>query len=153
MVRGERKMSNYKHGMRRTKFYQVWKGLKQRCNNPNSKFYFNYGGRGISVCDRWNESYQNFHDDMFSEYKEGLELDRIDNNGNYCKENCRFVTKQVNTSNRRKQGSLLRGVQKMERGFKAQIVVDNRNYYIGFYKTEIDAHNAYMEVRKEWHGR
>jgi hypothetical protein len=146
-------MSNFKHGMRYTKFYQVWIGMRQRCNNPKSKFYFNYVGRDISVCNEWNESFENFHNDMFNKYEDGLELDRIDNDGNYCKENCRFVTRQINTSNRRNQGKLLRGVQKMERGFKAQIVVDNKNYYIGFYKTELDAHNAYMEARREWHGR
>lgn len=126
--------------------------MRQRCNNPKSKFYFNYGGRGITVCDRWNESYENFHEDMFDKYEDGLEIDRIDNNGNYCKENCRFVTRQINTSNRRKRGSLLKGVQSHHGKFKSQIVIDNKNYYLGFFATELEAHNEYMKIRMEWYG-
>jgi len=72
--------------------------MRNRCRNPNHKSYPRYGGRGIKVCERWND-YANFLEDM-REAPAGLSLDRIDNNGDYCKENCRWVDMKVQGSNR-----------------------------------------------------
>ena len=92
---------NKRHGMWGTKLYQVWAGMKQRCENKKSKAYANYDGRGIIVCLEWNDP-KCFMDWALSNgYKEGLQLDRIDNNKGYSPENCRFVTPQVNECNRR----------------------------------------------------
>ena len=81
--------------------YQTWKGIKQRCNNPNSDAYIHYGGRGITVCERWSASFSNFRDDM-GERPEGMSLDRIDTNGNYEPNNCRWAGFQTQVANRRK---------------------------------------------------
>jgi hypothetical protein len=73
--------------------------MKSRCNNPNNKRYFRYGGRGIKYCVRW-EDYKNFKEDMFPSYKKGLSLDRIDNDGDYTPENCRWVTNIIQVNNK-----------------------------------------------------
>lgn len=84
------------------KLYLVWQGMKNRCNNPKVENYCNYGGRGIKVCDEWqHSSYSFIRWAIDNGYKEGLQLDRIEVNGNYEPTNCRFVTPMVNTQNRR----------------------------------------------------
>jgi len=81
-------------------FYHVWWNILQRCKNKNAISYPNYGGRGIKICKRW-EDYLLFKEDMFEGYSVGLQIDRIDNNGDYCKENCKWVTSKENARNRR----------------------------------------------------
>ena len=69
----------------------VWRSMLYRCNNKKSQMYKNYGGRGIMVCDEWND-FGVFKNDMISGYKQGLSIDRVDINSNYCKDNCRWAT-------------------------------------------------------------
>lgn len=81
--------------------YRVWANLRQRCNSPSHTDYKNYGGRGVTFDPRW-DTYDAFWEDMGATYKKGLSLDRIDNSGNYCKENCRWATAKEQAANTRR---------------------------------------------------
>ena len=91
-----------KHGLSGHLTYGVWEAMLQRCNNPALKQYKDYGGRGIKVCERWL-NFDNFAKDMLPSWKEGLEIDRIDNDGDYKPSNCRWTTHAVNQRNKRKK--------------------------------------------------
>ena len=88
------------HGMSKYPEYLVWKGMKSRCYNPNMDFYMNYGGRGISVCYRWVNSFSNFYEDMGPRPTPKHQIDRIDNDSNYEPGNCRWVTPVENNRKR-----------------------------------------------------
>lgn len=93
---------NFVHGGRKTKLYGVWCSMRNRCVNPNRHNSHRYVGRGVTVCDAWNESFSSFRDWACSHgYEEGLQLDRINNDGNYEPNNCRWVTSRQNNNNRR----------------------------------------------------
>ena len=89
------------HGRHGTKSYNSWQAMKDRCLNKNNPDYKNWGGRGIKVCDNWMK-FENFYQDM-GDRPVSKSLDRKDNDGNYCKSNCRWATPKQQASNRRKR--------------------------------------------------
>ncbi len=96
------------HNESYSRLYKVWQGMKSRCTNPNSTSFQNYGGRGIAVCAEWLNDFQAFYDwAMSNGYEPAVKrgkctIDRIDVNGDYCPENCRFVSMKEQNSNKRK---------------------------------------------------
>ena len=97
---------NTKHGYakrgRKSRLYVVWRGMIARCENEKNKHWADYGGRGISVCERWRRDFAAFLSDMGESPTTSHEIDRRDNNGNYEPGNCRWITSAENKRNRRR---------------------------------------------------
>ena len=95
-----------RHGWSGTHLHSIWSSMKQRCNNPNDPKYSDYGGRGISVCKEWNDSFETFKNWAIANgYEDGkghdCSIDRVDNDGNYEPGNCRWTTAKVQANNQR----------------------------------------------------
>jgi hypothetical protein len=120
------------HGMSKTKAYRTYVGIKQRCYNPKFKNFNNYGGRGISICDRWLESFENFFTDMGVPTSENHSLDRINNDGNYEPSNCRWATRIEQGRNTRKNVFVLNtltGIYYSSFSEAAEIAGINRKHF------------------------
>ena len=149
---------NSSHGMSRTKIYQRWRSMINRCRYPSDQNYQYYGGRGIKVCKRWIE-FENFAADMGLPANDALELDRIDVNGNYEPGNVRWVNHSQQMRNRRRNAAKrsdstnrYRGVvRKSANRWGALIVIDRVRYWLGSFKTEEEAAQAY-DARARLHG-
>lgn len=99
---------NIIHGGFGTKLYNVWRGMKKRCYNPKNKFFKDYGGRGITVCDEWRDDFAKFRDwAMANGYREDLSIDRIDNDKGYSPDNCKWATREEQGNNKRSNRAFL----------------------------------------------
>lgn len=97
----ENNSKNAKHSLSQSPEYRIWNAMKQRCNNANDKNFKDYGGRGIFVCDAWND-FSSFIADMGRRPAKHLTIDRIDNDDGYYKENCRWATRKTQRANQRR---------------------------------------------------
>ena len=90
---------NIKHGLSHIRIHTIWCGMKERCYNPNATNYQYYGGKGIAICEEWLHDFQAFYDwAVANGYREGLSIDRKDSDGNYCPQNCMWITRSENTT-------------------------------------------------------
>ena len=101
------------HGMRHTREYTTWAGMIARCTNARDKYYADYGGRGITVCPQWRQSFATFFRDM-GERPCGLSIERMDNNGNYEPGNCKWATAAEQGRNKRPRADIMpKGVNRL----------------------------------------
>lgn len=124
--------------------YTAWSNMKTRCLNPNASNYKWYGERGIKICDEWVDCFENFKRDMQPNWEKGLQLDRIDPDGDYTPTNCRWVSPSENTKNRRcralKQSKYAGVSWNKQRGkWTAQI-------HLGYFDSEEEAAKTYNKV-------
>ena len=142
------------HNLSNSKEYFIWAEMRYRCFNSKNNAFKNYGGRGITVCDRWNNSFLAFYEDM-GEKPEGMSLDRIDNNGNYEPSNCRWADRKTQQRNQRKKSTNKSGVKGVfwHKGlgkWRAMITVDYKNISLGCYSDLKDAEIARRKAEQKY---
>lgn len=136
------------HGKSKTRLYKIWSGMKRRCFNKNDWGYSRYGGRGITVCEEWKKSYEEFEKWALSHgYEETLTIDRIDVNGNYEPSNCRWASAKEQTENRRT--NILVKYQGKEMPLKRACEKANISYLAVY----TYARNHHIDIRDEFYRR
>ena len=137
------------HGLRSTRLYDIWAEIKNRTLNPKHKRYNNYGGRGITICEEWKNDFVSFYNwAMTNGYSEELSIDRIDNEGSYYPENCRWTTQTIQNRNRRIRKDNKTGYKgvcynKDNNNFRVVITVDKERINLGRFKTPVEGAIAY----------
>ncbi len=144
------------HGMHDTRAYQCWADMKVRCDNKANAYYDYYGGRGITYCDKW-KTFEGFWEDMKDTYSEDLTLNRRDNDGMYCKENCEWDTKNFQGHMRRKKsGAKLPfiGSSYDEKlcVYRVRMKIDEKPVSFGTYSKCEDAAKAYDDASELYYG-
>ena len=130
-------MGKKKHGMCGTRIYRIWADMKTRCNCENNQFYYRYGGRGIKVCKEWEEFIPFYEWAIKNGYSDDLTIDRIDNDGDYCPENCKWSTQHEQSMNKThikgETGHI--GIRLKDGKFVAEVTRYGKYYYLGRYST------------------
>ena len=142
---------NRKHGLSKTRLNRTWSSIKDRTLNINTKVFNDYGGRGITICEEWKNDFMSFYNwAMENGYEEnkGLSIDRIDNDGNYEPNNCRWVSRNIQNRNKRipkNNTSGYRGVCFIEdnNNFRVTITVDRKRINLGIFQTPVEGAIAY----------
>lgn len=148
------KLRSSKHNLCSHRLYNTWISMKNRCLNINDTAYKYYGGLGVTICSKWL-SIENFINDMYPTYQEGLTLDRINPNGNYEPSNCRWVTMQIQSINKKAimntNTSGYRGVSwnKKNKKWVVKISVNTKRIYLGSFEDKIEAAKKYNEYIKD----
>ena len=143
------KESNKTHGLKTTRLYKTWWNIKSRTLNSKDKDYPNYGGRGITLWDEWKNDFMSFYTwAMSNGYSDELSIDRIDNNGNYEPNNCRWTTKTIQTRNQRipkNNTSGYRGVHfdKKLGKYIAKISINKKRIQLGYFTSPEEGAIAY----------
>ena len=140
-----------KHGLRNTRLYNIWSSIKTRTLNLKHIQYNDYGGRGIIICDEWKNDFMSFYNWAMSngyEENKGLSIDRIDKDGNYCPENCRWTTRVIQGRNTRipkNNTSGYKGVSfvKDRNKYNSCICVNKNGVFLGSFPTAVEAGIAY----------
>lgn len=141
------KEANTKHGMHHTRLYRIWTDMRTRCSYKSHKSYYRYGGRGIRICNEWLK-FESFMEWALSHgYKNNLTIDRIDNDGNYDPDNCRWATSSEQELNKKKTGE--EGVCFISRSkkWRSSIKRNRITTYLGHFSTKEEAikvRNLYM---------
>ena len=146
------------HGLTGHPLYSTYWDMKTRCYKESSKYYENYGGRGIKVCKEWLDDFMNFYNDMIVGWKKGLHLDRKDNDKGYCKDNCRWVTvtqNNMNSGSRSGSASKYKGVcwSKRDDRWVAKLKKDGKHKHLGNHVLEVDAAKAYNDYAFKINGK
>ena len=126
-----------KHGMSHTRIYACWRDMKNRCDSKGNAFYYRYGGRGITYTEEWKEFMPFYEWAMANGYNDSLTLDRIDNDGDYTPDNCKWSTQHEQSMNKTHvQGkSGVVGVRWKANRYQAEVCWYGKAYYVGRFKT------------------
>jgi hypothetical protein len=140
------------HGKSETKEYYIWCAMIQRCENKNNKRYKDYGGRGISVCERWRNSFSNFYSDMGAK-PNGMTLERVNNSKGYSPKNCCWATRETQQRNMRKpktNTSGFMGVRKRGHRYTSRIRANGKSVHLGTFNTIEEAIEARLNAEKTY---
>lgn len=144
--------ANTKHGMSNSPEIHIWHKMIKRCTNPKDPAYKNYGGRGITVCDRWLGSFEAFYEDMGPRPHKDLTIERVDNDKGYCPENCKWETRKENNRNvrkRRDNKSGIAGVHWHKGVGKWCVTIGNK--HVGYFPSLEEAAEARKKAEeKHW---
>jgi len=154
---GHSKSCGEKHGMsscnKNERIYNVWGNMKSRCYRESNSFFGDYGGRGITVCDEWQEFIPFYKWAISHGYSDDKFIDRENVDGNYEPGNCRFVTLEISNHNtrllRKNNTSGYRGVCVVDERYMARITINSKGKHLGVFTNPIDAANAYDTAAHE----